>query len=642
MISNRIQNTDTGIQNARNSSSKFLTGINSSQSGNTTTGLEKGQLIRGEVTDLHNNEITVKLEDGRTLTGKLEGTNDLSIGDKVLFRVEDVSLKNLTLKIIPNSSYTSAENAIDKALMEASLARNERNREIVRELLNQQMSIDKQTISLIIKQSVLHKDTPIQTLVLMNKYHIPVTEASIEQFHAYENSKQSILDSLNVIADSVTGLFVPSEEASFENYLRESSELIKLLLNSGTSQAATESVPDGNSESALKFNNAYGNEKAPTDFQAPQTVGNLLSQEERKSLAELLKSNPMLENLLGKDFIASVSDGTMDIITASHTLNQILNSAGESDSFPELLKKLTSSPSMQKILTAAENMGKYTYQPSIAMTLSASDRIRLYNSLERLISDLNASGQHEPLFMLKERIISGNITSGEILNWISSKLNKAGEESVKNLLSSKEFRMLVKDNLLSQWALNPKDLTKNESIEKHFENLLNQLNHWKELADKIFGEKGNDLTEQVNQFNSNMDFIQNLNQIFTYIPLPLKFKNQFTDGELYVFSRKKPGGTIGDGIRVLLHLNMEHLGPLDIYLDLKDQHLTSKFYLEDESAMNIISSNLYQLEEVLKKKGYILNTEVFKRKKEVNIIEDILKADTQASSMTRYRFDLRA
>lgn len=643
MINSRIQSSDTGIMNTRNSSSQALTGTNAPQSGNSTAGLEKGQLIQGEVTDLRNNEISVKLDDGRVLTGKLEGSRDLSIGDRVTFRVEDVSLKNLTLKIISNGNYISADSTIEKALTEGGFAKNTRNNEIVRELLNQQMSIDKQTISLLIRQSLLHKDTPIQTLILMNKYNIPVTEGNIRQFQIYQNSEQSILNSLDMVSDSIINLFAPSDEVTYDQYLSRSSELLKLLTNSNANGTTTENTITDNSQPLTELNNTYNSTTSPVSLnsQATQTVGNLLSQDEIKDLLHLMKSNPELEGLLGNKFISSLADGSVAISIASEALKQLLSFLKESANGSGLMNKLTSSLSIQKILSAGEAIQTQpSEQPFFMM---ASDKLKLTESLEKLISDQNPdSVVKEEFHMLKDRIMSGRISSKEILDWISLRIDTGGEESVQSLFSSKEFRMLLKDHLLNQWTLNPREITKNESIEKHFEDLANQLNSLKELAQQISGEKGNHLAGQVNNFKEGMDFIQNLNQIFTYIPLPLKLKNQFKDGELYVYSKKKPGRTTAHGISVLLHLNMDHLGPLDIYLNLKEQHLNSKFYLEDESTMNFISSNLYQLEEVLKKKGYTIDTEVFKREKEVNVVEDILKADTQISSVTRYKFDLRA
>ena len=50
------------------------------------------QIIRGEVTDLRNNEITVTLADNRCVTGKLNNGSMFSIGDTAAFKIVSISL----------------------------------------------------------------------------------------------------------------------------------------------------------------------------------------------------------------------------------------------------------------------------------------------------------------------------------------------------------------------------------------------------------------------------------------------------------------------------------------------------------------------------------------------------------------------
>lgn len=648
MINNSIQPSGAGIQQTRNSSSPSTLNTNTSQTGNSTAGLEKGELIRGEITDIKSGEVSVKLEDGRTLSGKLEGSRDLSIGDKVVFRVEDVSLKNLTLKIIANADFVSADTTIEKALAEAGLAKSSRNNELVKELLNQQMSIDKNTIALLIKQSVLYKDTPLQTLVLMNKYHIPVNEACIRQFITYQNSGQSILNNLNTMADSVAELFNPSGEISYNNYLTRSTGLLNLLLNHNN-EASTPDQPINGNTSQPGPDPGIGNINTAGSLspgntlnsQTPLTVGNLLSQDHLFNLAGLLQSDPLAESLLDSKFIASLTNGSVDIQTASKTLTNFLNTAKESCLSSDLASRLSALPAMQTILSAGEELKSSSQE--LAVSIPLSGREMLSKALEDFIPEHNlTTSEREFMSVLKERILTGNITSGEVLTWIQDNMGKAGEDSVKAFLSSKEFSTLIKDDLLKQWTLAPKELTQKDAVERHFESLINQMNTLKEIAEQAAGDRGTNLSGQVSHLQDNFNFIQTLNQFITYVPIPLKLRNQFTDGELYVYTRKKSGRSAADGISVLLHLDMNHLGPLDIYLDLKDTHLTSKFYLDNTPAMNLISSNLPLLKEALEKKGYSIYTEVLEREKTVNVVEDFLKTVTPAASVTRYNFDLRA
>ncbi len=641
MLSNRISQSNTNASGSVDSTVTSSVNPNPSSVFHSTAGLEKGQLIRGEITDLRNNEVSVKLEDGRELTGKLEESGNLAIGDRVVFRVEEVSLKSLTLKIIANSDSASAQNTVEKALEAAGLVKNSRNNSIVKELLNQQMSIDKGNISSLIRQSLMHKEVPVKTLVLMNKYHIPVKEANIRQFMAYQNSEQNMLKEIQNLADSIPDLFYPSGDISYLEYLSGSSDLLNLLINrnDGDFSDVWQNSPGADLTGANLSTAGFTAPGKALESRGNITVGDFLSQSDVRELAGILESDSITKALLGTEFLSSLSQGGGDLREVSQALNHILNNRKTAIS-PETAAKLENSPAVQTIFKAyGESMSANN---ETVLSLSYSDRINLANALEEFMLNnparLSLTGD---ISALKDRIIVGSLSSRDILKWIQANLNTADEKAVKNLLTSKEFKLLLKENLLSKWTADPKAITKNEDISRYFEGLINQINNLREYTEQTAASGKTDLQAQTARFQENISFMNILNEFFTYIQLPLKLKSQLANSELYVYSRKKSGRTAADGISVLLHLDMEHLGPLDIYLDLHDRHLVSKFYLEDSSAMQLITSNIPLLKNVLNEKGYTLNTEILKREKTVNVVEDFLKEDSGKASVSRYNFDLR-
>lgn len=62
----------------------------------------------------------------------------------------------------------------------------------------------------------------------------------------------------------------------------------------------------------------------------------------------------------------------------------------------------------------------------------------------------------------------------------------------------------------------------------------------------------------------NLNFMKTLNETFPYIQLPIKLQNQNAHADLYVMTRKEALKKNPDNLKVLLHLDMEHLGTLDI------------------------------------------------------------------------------
>ena len=62
---------------------------------------------------------------------------------------------------------------------------------------------------------------------------------------------------------------------------------------------------------------------------------------------------------------------------------------------------------------------------------------------------------------------------------------------------------------------------------------------------------------------------------------------QTSHGELYVYTKKRELAQNGSSISVLLHLDMNHLGPIDIHLSLTGKSVAAKFYLEEELSKQV-------------------------------------------------------
>lgn len=263
-------NINTNSSTFQNGTINNNTPTNHTGTLNVTQGLEKGQVIQGEIIDLKNNNISLVLQDGRMISGKLTNASNHAIGDKVSLSVIDVSAKNLTLKIVESRYEGASTNAIDKALEAAFLSKNDRNRAILKELLNHQMSIDKSSIQQLIKQSVTFKNIDITTLVLMNKYNIPVNEDNINQFMKFMNMEQNMLNDINDLADSVINtlknnsqtlslLSLERDNISYTKLLQNSSKLIDFILKDGVAPSQTTNVSINSiiSEEELTMLNNY-------------------------------------------------------------------------------------------------------------------------------------------------------------------------------------------------------------------------------------------------------------------------------------------------------------------------------------------------------------------------------------------------
>ena len=197
--------------------STFQTTVGSS-SGATNTGnsnlsysatgqilIDKGQIIRGEVTDIRNDTVSIKVDLGETITYPLQGDPELTIGQTATFKAVETE-DGIALRAISVKPSQARLATINKALEEAGLQKSERNQMIVLELLDNHMSIDKQTIQKLFQQSLLNKNASIGTLVLMNKHNIPITNETSTQFENYRNYEHRLSKEIGSIAEDIPKL----------------------------------------------------------------------------------------------------------------------------------------------------------------------------------------------------------------------------------------------------------------------------------------------------------------------------------------------------------------------------------------------------------------------------------------------------
>ncbi len=182
--------------------------------------LIKGEVLKGEVINLLGTDIQILLSDGQVLKASLETSLPLFIGDSASFLVEQSTTDSLILKLLPNESISTTDATVNKALDEAQLPKSEKNITVVQELLKNGMSIDKNSIINLLRQSATFRSASIETLVIMNKYHIPITQENTTQLEAYRNYEFRLLEQSKQLTKTIINTI---------NNLPESSSLAEKL-----------------------------------------------------------------------------------------------------------------------------------------------------------------------------------------------------------------------------------------------------------------------------------------------------------------------------------------------------------------------------------------------------------------------------
>ncbi len=268
-----------------------------------------------------------------------------------------------------------------------------------------------------------------------------------------------------------------------------------------------------------------------------------------------------------------------------------------------------------------------------------------WNTLSDMLKELGVKEE------TAEQVKNGELSAKEVLNLVKNLLAKesAGQlpgGALARLLGSKEFQGLLRSEIENQWLIRPEDVARPEKTEQLYEKIREQSARLNEAVQNA-GKMDLSVAKSVQNLQNNVDFMNQLNHTFTYIQLPLKMMGNNAHGDLYVYTNKKHLAAKDGNVSALLHLDMEHLGPLDVYVTMQQSKVNTNFTLRDESSLDLIAEHIHLLDERLAKRGYDLKAqfqvkEDTKQDETNNIMQMILNQDKNISVLSRTSFDMRA
>jgi len=223
----------------------------------------------------------------------------------------------------------------------------------------------------------------------------------------------------------------------------------------------------------------------------------------------------------------------------------------------------------------------------------------------------------------------------------SDLFTKGDTRQLLRLFSSKEFRNLLTEQMKENFLLKPEMVADKEEVEQFFTKLREQVSRLAQTVSDA-GKAQTQLFTQSNQLRENLDFLHQLSQTMQYVQLPLRMAGQETTGDLYVYANKK-GLTKEDSISAFLHLDMEHLGPVDVYVAMQNRKVNTHFYLQDDAMIDFIQAHIHLLNERLEQKGYQMQTAVSQKDTPSKVTEEMRKDQEEESvCINQYSFDVRA
>lgn len=254
-----------------------------------------------------------------------------------------------------------------------------------------------------------------------------------------------------------------------------------------------------------------------------------------------------------------------------------------------------------------------------------------------------------------DEISKGEISSKDALRLINDAMQgksmagngaqilfKDNTDAWKELFHGSAVGKLLQNALEKNWLMKPENVGSKEKVEEFYEQLRSQTGKLADMTSAALG-KDSGLYQNVNRMSQNIDFMNQLNQTFTYVQVPLKMSSQNANGDLYVYTNKKNLAAKNGSVSAFLHLDMDHLGSVDVYVAMEKQRVSTNFKVRDDSVLDLIEANIDLLNKRLEKRGYKLHPSVEVTEKEVSVVEEMQKQMGQNTMpIAQYSFDARA
>ena len=641
-------------QNVKNGTEELMSAQGTQKLVSSMQELEPGSTFEGTVNSVKNGKVVLALGNGQTITARLDGKVSIQPGESMFFQVR--SNDGTTIALRPYVQAGNINNPILlNALTAAGVPATERNITMVDSMMKEQMSISRQSILDMGRVVGSNPNVNVNTAVLMTKIGLPVSAEMASQFENYMVDQHAIVDEMDLAMNQLGRLLGDAdlgEEQSFELY----GKVLDILNGEGETPAQTTDGLQQNDTGTMvnageniemeaavqQSKNGAAAEGVQKQVQQ-QTTKDLISmgaagQEQSAGVAE------NAENIAGEQTAGNAAQSMQTGIDAADVLKNtqadtaadFKNVQGQTDTLEQILdqngldhlKRL-----LQNIPTLTGNTDLFEVQEEedvFVDTMSGDDAGKKAFEL----------AQAEPEVTLKQ-----SMTAEDFLNTLRDALKQNQEygfAGMTRLFGSKEFAAILKNRAEKQWLLEPEQLKEASKVSDLYERLDHQMKQMENVM-KAAGVTQNSFVQTAADIRSNIEFMNQINQVYTYVQLPLKLSGQNASGDLYVYTNKKNLNDPEAELTAFLHLDLENLGSTDVSIRMKDKNVKTNFYIADDASYDLIEKHLPVLEKRLAQKGYRCSITMSKEEKKVEFVEDFLQRDMpQAGTLHRYSFDVRA
>ena len=595
----------TAEQSVRTGASReVIENVSSDKSSSALQNLSAGDTITGQMISREGDVVQLLLSDETVIQAKLDREMQMQPGQMITFTVK--TSNNGTIALAPLFTNTTDMKTAAKALMNAGLSVNDGNMKMVSSMMKEGLPIGRDSLVYMKGQSALFPTADVTNLVQMHRMGIPMTEQNVEQFSAYKNYEHQVLDAANHIGELVgdtLGEMVsanPSEAVAFFDTILE-------LLTENNSTVA------GDAATMTNLENAY---------------------------------------LVNDDAASLASDENNNLMSGAEAAKVASDKAQDTDATIAMLKAIMQQGDTTSMPDEQLGQARATGQPGEAAlqeiqvhpdgnVMQSGGTNSVQETMEQLIRDLEAfTVQNDAAKSLVEAFAKGNISGAELLKHLKQECKDPAQ--FRALLSNQGVQKLLGKSLTDAWKLTAEQTSSKAEVKELYRRMEEQT---RQIMDTLQASAKADspLAGAVTRLQNNLDFMNQLNQMFPYVQLPLSLSGSEAHGELYVYTNKKNLAKENGTVSALLHLDMEHLGTVDVMVRMNsEQHVNTNFMVASEEVLDLIEAHLDELTARLNKRGYHMETSCSLQEEDGSVMDKMIEQDRPISVISTTAFDARA
>ena len=640
--SHNYEGTQVGQEYTANVSGTGSTGSASAQ-GVDVTQLQPGDTFQGEIISVNGEDVQIQLANGQYMAAKLERDVQLAIGQVMNLQVQSNKDNRVVLKPVYDGKMQLLRVG-ESALRAAHMAVNDRNLALVSILIENGMSINKNTLMLFNRLTLQNPTASMADLIKLNKMQLPVNDNSIIQIQNYQNMEHKLLDGIREASDEILKLY---DTLIGKTAQEQGNQNVPVNTAPDTAQGAGTGQTASSLENGAKF--------------MEQVLVLLTDEEGQTGKAQVV---------FNENSTTAVQQEGQNVHN-SQSVQADQNVQGEQNIRSDAEQNVQSSTGMDSG-TGTDIKGNLQELPAMK-TASGGEAIDKDAGLQlrrEAVQPKDVEPDQRPLDMILARL-SGEkpqALPGKIISVISEgmKDGKIDIRDIKQLLMdsdlgkqltteqkamvfrSEPFKTMLKSGLQKQWTLTPQELAQEGRVEEFYQKLAkesSQLARMMNEAAQSAGQNGSGTQARaMGNISENVEFMNQVNQMFNYVQLPLKLSNSQAHGDLYVYTNKKNMARKDGMLTAFLHLDMDNLGALDVSIALQTERnqVTTKFYL-DEDSIALVEGHIDGLAQRLSKKGYQCKNMILEKEEDKTVLEHIEEQVAGGSAVLSYQtFDTRA